>query len=1355
MAIARITRIPGAITLLITIFSLSLPAYAKYSGGTGEPNDPYQIATAVDLMLLGDNPDDYDKHFILTADIDLNPNLPGRKVFEMAVIAPEVGWYEGVPFTGVFNGNGRTISHLTVEGVGLFGQLGPSAKVSNLGLESVDVNGNWGVGGLAGINYGDVSFCYSTGMVKGDYSVGGLVGENESGNITRSHSNCSVSGKESVGGLVGINYGEVNFCYSTGMVKGEFSVGGLVGENLMGENYSQVSIAQCYSTGAVSGFSEIGGLLGYNGFDSTVFQCYSTGTISGDYDVGGLVGDNEGWDSILQSMWDVETSGQLNSAGGVGLTTSEMKNPNPFMDAGWDFVDKSDGPYGVWAEPAGGGYPILWWQISVSSPSPTYSGGKGEPEDPYQIATAMDLIILGDNTKNYDKHFILTANIDLDPNLPGRKVFDKAVIAPDTDDAEYWFQGIPFTGVFDGNGHTILNLTITGVDYLGLFGQLDSGSEVKNLGIVDVNITGSGSSVGGLAGHNGGDVIQCYSTGSVDGDYEVGGLVGYNRWGETEGLQEGRIICCYSTVIVNGDTYVGGLVGSNGGNVTNCYSTSSVSGDSCVGGLAGDNGLHGAIAQCYSNGMVSGNDYVGGLVGNNAFGTVLYSVWDVETSGRLGSAGGVGLITAEMLDPYMLGMNGFANDPNWVLDVGNDYLRLAWEGSTGETIPEPDIDWLKGRGIQESPYEIDTSDQLIMLGKASILCDRNFILSANINLDPNLTNVGIFKQALIPTFSGFFNGNGHTISNLTIEGYDKLGFFGSLLSGTEIKNLGVVDVNITGSGDNCGGLVGSNHGTVFQCYSTGTINGDDEVGGLVGFNYGDTINCWSESTVSGNDTGGLVGVNRGHIVASYSNSSVSGIGSLGSYFYLGASVGGLVGINNGNGSINSCYSTGTATGSKSYSNDEVMIFRGQVGGLVGYNGGSITKSYSTGIVAGDEDDAVGGLVGFGDGNILNSIWDVETSGQLVSDGGVGLSTVEMMDPYILGLNGFSNDPYWVLNPGFDYPRLAWEETPGSIIPESVIDWLEGQGTSENPYQLDTADQLILLAKAPILWDKHIVMDADINMNPNLPGREIFSQAVIQVFSGVFEGNNHTISDLSIEGGRYLGLFGQLDSSAEVRDLGLVDVKITGESYVGGLVGHNLGDLINCYSTGLVSGHLDVGGLVGYNAHSWDWDEDEGWPEGYIICCYSTSTVSGDLGVGGLVSNNRGRILASYSTGTVIGDWEVGGLVGSNQDDVLSCYSTGMVNGNREVGGLVGFNNGLITMSYSTGTVNGEESIGGLVGDKYNGSVNASFWDIETSGQIDSAGGTGLSTDEMQSAGDLTPNYVPILIREYPIRKVGF
>jgi hypothetical protein len=161
--------------------------------------------------------------------------------------------------------------------------------------------------------------------------------------------------------------------------------------------------------------------------------------------------------------------------------------------------------------------------------------GSGTAEDPYQIGAAAALIVLGENPEDYDKHFILTADIDLDPALFGGKVFDKAVIAPDIDPTaqDYAFRGTSFTGVFDGNGHTISHLNIVGGDYLGLFGYLKSGAEVRNLGLLGVKITGSGQYcryVAGLVGYNSyGTITNSYSTGTVSGSGQlvsVGGLVG-------------------------------------------------------------------------------------------------------------------------------------------------------------------------------------------------------------------------------------------------------------------------------------------------------------------------------------------------------------------------------------------------------------------------------------------------------------------------------------------------------------------------------------------------------------------------------------------------------------------------------------------------------------------------------------------------------------------------------------------------------------------------------------------------------------------------------------------------------------
>jgi hypothetical protein len=293
-----------------TIFQIpSGIAYGKYGGGTGEPNDPYQIATPQDLILLGESPEDYDKHFILTADIDLDPNLPGRKVFDKAVIAPDtdpVTWgFQGTFFTGVFDGNGHTISHATISGasyLGLFGRLAPEAQVKDMGV--VDVN--------------------------------------------------TVSSGVYVGGLVGYNaYGYLTHCFSSGSVSGQGDVGGLLGWNLSGY------VARCYSTGAVSGNTYVGGLVGENGGDAT--ECYSTCEVSGNWDVGGLIGWNAG--SLTNCFWDTQASGQTTSAAGTGKTTAEMQTASTFLDAGWDFVgETANGMEDIWWIIEGQDYPRLWWE---------------------------------------------------------------------------------------------------------------------------------------------------------------------------------------------------------------------------------------------------------------------------------------------------------------------------------------------------------------------------------------------------------------------------------------------------------------------------------------------------------------------------------------------------------------------------------------------------------------------------------------------------------------------------------------------------------------------------------------------------------------------------------------------------------------------------------------------------------------------------------------------------------------------------------------------------------------------------------------------------------------------------------
>ncbi|MGB2863989.1 MAG: GLUG motif-containing protein [Sedimentisphaerales bacterium] len=298
-------------------YDVNAVATIKYSGGTGEPNNPYQIATAEDLILLGESPEDYDKHFKLMSNIDLS-----GYAYDRAVIAADIDdvndGFQGTSFFGVFDGMNHVISNLHIQGgdylgyLGLFGQLDSGAMVSNLGLEAIDVNGTGKyVGGLVGQNDGSIATSYSTGTVNGSWyfgeDVGGLVGQNN-GTITTSYSTGTVTGDENVGGLAGSNGGSIVKSYNTGTVNGRWEVGGLVGMNY-GSNTT------CHSTGTVTGEWDVGGLTGTNA--GKIAMSYSTGTVSGDMGVGGLVGNN--WKEITMSYSTGAVNGSVAVGGFAGL----------------------------------------------------------------------------------------------------------------------------------------------------------------------------------------------------------------------------------------------------------------------------------------------------------------------------------------------------------------------------------------------------------------------------------------------------------------------------------------------------------------------------------------------------------------------------------------------------------------------------------------------------------------------------------------------------------------------------------------------------------------------------------------------------------------------------------------------------------------------------------------------------------------------------------------------------------------------------------------------------------------------------------------------------------------------------
>ena len=725
---------------LAAFFTNSVYTFADYGGGTGEPNDPYQIADVNDLMTLANDTNDYNKCFIMTADINLTDYT-----FNTAVIAPDTdiyhAWYTGTAFTGNLDGNGHNIENLTIiqntyyiDHIGFIGEL--RGTVENLGITNYSITveeDSSSIGAIISSNYGVVRNCKSSGSINGGINyIGGIVGANK-GLIVDCNSTCDIFSEydcEFLGGIVGLNNGRVERCRSSGYVGGNNSplcLGGLVGNNV---GY----IIYCYSTATVvggidsidlgglagrnnkllyysyavgrviayDGSESIGGLVGRN-YYGNILGCYAGsrfttyGTVT---NKGGLVGENY-YAEIKDSFWDTQISGTAqgcaSDTGGnisnlFGRTTSQMQEMATFTDtpARWDFAgEPNNGGSDDWAMPQSPGYPILWWQLNPWPPLPAFSGGAGTSEGPFIIQDVNNLKGIGHNSRMMDKHFILTGDINLQDQF----------FAP-LSNAFY-----PFSGVFDGSGHTILHLTFnaTAGENIGLFSYLANNSLLKNLGVEDANITvDSAERIGILAGENeGGFIENCFVSGRVSiGQYgrDIGGLVGNNS---------GNLEKCFAMVSLasGGDPYgIGGLAGwSFGGEIDNCYTQGSIetgTNSRNIGGLIGarlgtetDVNVNNCYAAC-SVAVGQSSYAVGGLIGalleygpNPPMPNACF--WDVNL-GAPDNNIGIPLTTLQMKQQASF-VNWDFNDI-WSICEGTNYPKLIWQIPAGDFICPDGVD---------------------------------------------------------------------------------------------------------------------------------------------------------------------------------------------------------------------------------------------------------------------------------------------------------------------------------------------------------------------------------------------------------------------------------------------------------------------------------------------------------------------------------------------------------------------------------------------------------------------------------------------------------------------------------------
>lgn len=664
-----------------------------------------------------------------------------------------------------------------------------------------------------------------------------------------------------------------------------------------------------------------------------------------------------------------------------------------------------------------------------------YHGGTGTVSDPYQISAPAHL----DNIRlNLAAHFILLNDIDLGVApynvLPGFSPIGTFFDFNDPGNA-------PFTGTLDGAGFTIANLLINrqSQNYVGFFGHTN-GAVITGLNFSNLFVWGGLWMVGGLSGLDIGSSIEnCQISGTVAGETRVGGFVG---WSKGTYLDH----CSFDNQI---------------------WSREGLSMGSII-GLAEDT----ILAWCDGSGNILGFSQIGGLVGEGARTLIRdsYSLCTFTTSAWTG--GLIGLT-------YNEGQSIFNSYYNYDLALFNDHPWITPGALTNAHFTQ----WLaNGR-------HLDVSDELVLEnGKFLIQSLADFKLlwalgedhAKSFRLTTDL-DLAAEPEFCIPYFTGSFDGDGYTISNLNLTEQlsPQKGLF-SLVEDAFIENLKVSNCSIS-MGHIVGPIAGkSSASTIKKCSTSGIIN-----------NYASAC-------------GGIVGESRGGSLIDQCSSSVS--------FNAWAYLGGLVGLNI-NSNINRSFYTGSIVG-------EVII-----GGLASLNhaGGRIANSYvcgniqgnlrTAGLVYSNESGSViedcyiyasvscpvqgAALVMVSDpADVHRSYWNSDTSGQTESAGGFGRSTDQMTYPFDVDTytgwdfsDIWSYDPQGLVNSG--YPILR--ETPAGNPDEPALQAIV-LSNYPNPFNPSTI----------ISFDLPSFKEIELSIF-NLKGQKVRSLA-----SGIFSSGKHDL-----------------------------------------------------------------------------------------------------------------------------------------------------------------------------------------------------------------------------------------------------
>ncbi len=742
----------------------------------------------------------------------------------------------------------------------------------------------------------------------------------------------------------------------------------------------------------------------------------------------------------------------------------------------------------------------------------------------------------------------------------------------------------PFTGTFDGNGFTIKNLHINrpGDSYVGLFGVCSG--DVHDLKLINADFHGA-ANTGGIAGKfMTGNLTQCSVSGSINGAGLTGGLIG--------SLYGGTVNSSYSTATITGSFNVGGVIGyADTGLVTLSFSSGNVTGTgNNVGGFIGAS-LTATVTNCYCTGGVSspGNNVAGFMgMGGASFsystgrvtgGTTLGGFssvaicpncyWDTNTTGQATSAGGTGAITSTLLMQATYTGWDFTN--TWFSVDGSTRPFLRMEHDT--TIRNSHQVQLMQMNLTAdytlaNDIDMDITNNASMWGTSVVGGEGFYSIGTSVDrfsgsLDGQDYNItGLFINRTTTDYVGLFGYlQAGTVNGVSLVDFNNTGFFytaglvGWNSPGSTINNCSV-NGNLTGifNSNNVGGIAGLNNGLVSNCYATGTVSGHAFVGGIVGQQPSGTIdNCYSTCNVTGTYVGGILGTCgiSSTVKNSYSTGHVDG----------DINVGGLVGTNRG--TVSNCTSNGTVTGKGN-----------NVGGLIGFGSGPVSNSKSFGDVfnlapTGDGDNyyGTGGLIGALEGataTVSSSEAYGNVSGCKFHTGGL----IGHIAPGATVMNSSAHG--FTIGAGNNIGGLAGRNE-GTVLNCSAYG--------------DTGD-----TKS---WTGGLVgsnYGAGLILNSSAHG-DVFGGSI----TGGFVGDNRGIIERSYSTG---------------------DVLATSDR-VGGFVGWNsgisgFGDITDCYSQGNITGGDDdgIGGFVGNNTSG-----------ASITNVYSTGLVTGILNTGGLVGVN--------------------------------------------------------------------------------------------------------------------------------------